>query len=64
MMTYSRHLVSIAVAIALAVGLAALLGHFVSPHNFYDVNQILLGDVVLATRDTQRWSPGLFAALF
>jgi NitT/TauT family transport system permease protein len=50
--TLSHHLVSIAVAIALAVGLTALLVHFVHPHNSFDINQISFADVVLGTLNT------------
>jgi NitT/TauT family transport system permease protein len=47
-----HHLISIAVAIGLAVGLAALLAHFAYPHNTFDINRISFGDIALGTLNT------------
>jgi hypothetical protein len=50
--TLSGHLVSIAAAIGLAIGLTALLVHFVHPHNSFDINRISFGDISRGTLNT------------
>lgn len=47
--TLQSHLASLAIAIGVAIGLAALLAHFVHPHNSFDINRISLGDIVVGT---------------
>jgi len=50
--TPSHYLVSIAIATGLAIGLTALLVHFVYPHNAFDVNRISLGVIVQGALNT------------
>lgn len=47
--TLSHHLLSIAVASGLAIGLAAMFAHFAHPHNSFNIQQISVGDIALAT---------------
>jgi len=50
--TLSHYLVSIAVATGLAMGLTALLVHFVHPHNSFDINRISFGVILQGTLNT------------
>jgi len=50
--TLSHHLVSVAVAAVLAVGLAAMLLHFAHPQNAFDINRISFREVAVGTLNT------------
>jgi len=50
--TLSRHLISIAAAIGVAIGLTALLIHFVYPHNSFDISRISFSDISRGTLNT------------
>jgi len=48
----SHHLVSIAATIGFAIGLTALLVHFVHPNNAFDINRISFREIMFGTLDT------------
>jgi len=48
----SHHLVSIAVAVGIAIGLAAVLIHFAFPENSFDINKISFRVIALGTLNT------------
>ena len=50
--TLSHHLLSIAVATGLTIGFAALLVHFVHPHNAFDISRVSFGDISRGTLNT------------
>lgn len=50
--TLSHYLVSIAIATGLTIGFAALLVHFVYPHNAFDISRISFGDILRGTLNT------------
>lgn len=50
--TLSRHLVSVVIAIGLAIGLAALFIHFAYPRNGFDINRISIADIAIGALNT------------
>ncbi len=47
-----HHLVSIVIAVGIAIGVTALLIHFIRPNNVFDINRISLREVVLGMFNT------------
>jgi NitT/TauT family transport system permease protein len=50
--TLSHHLVSIVVAIGIAISLTAMVIHFVHPHNAFDISQVSFAVIARGTLDT------------